>query len=556
MRGADEARQTELLLAKGMLFVRSGETQFAITTFQEALRHSQKSATAHIIYAWGLEHAGNTQAADAEYGHAVRYGILQDREIVLSDGAQTMIRVIGDEGHFYFAVAKGFERAKQPGAAKAFFLRAAPDLAQRPDPLVIEAYDHALRLDPGDASTHAAIARFWAKWDDQHLDDVIQHWSEAVRLEPHNSEYHNELAKLYEKAGQAEKAKAEYAAAALWTPKDQHLSLELQLAAVLSGEMPVQPALTPDTPEALAQLRNCEDLSGVRGEVACHTALKIGLSPHNASMAHMYLAGELGGDAAVEEYREAIRIDPNYALPYFQLAEHLRATHNAPTDDQPLLYESAATLREVWVAPRATLAVVLRERNRHAEALEAGRKAAMLDPSDPVLSARIQRWRAEFAHDGEKLDAAAEQVRAIGSDASAHQAYAAALASTGRREEAVREYRMAYTLAPKNSWKMAAAILYGGFAYVACVILVAARPSVMGNVGDVLLEQDMLACTRLFPKRTSYWSKLARVQFSRGNGLATRRTYERIINLDSAYFQTHPDERALYDRAAVQRGAQ
>ena len=548
-------QKTNLLLAKAMVLSQAGEHNTAIAIYRQALSESPKSAAAHLLYAWGLDRAGTGRAADLEYTAAVRTGLLRGHEIVLNDAVRQMIRSIGREGNFYYAAAQSLDRLHENPAAKAFYLKAAYDFAQRPDPLVIEAYNHAVKMDPTDATVHAEIAKFWKNWDEKHGADVLAELKECVRLAPNDAQYHYDLGQAYAAAGDDANASTQYREAVRLNPLDKQAANELMIAAMTTGETGAMAAETPDTPEALKNLRKCVDYSGIRAEIACRSALEIGLSPHHAAEAHAFLANELPEPEAVTEYRAAIQADANYALAYYLLARRL-GDKVAGTDDPAVLLQSAAKLRPDWVAPREAYARLLWSRSRHAEALAAQREALALEPEDEKLKAQLNAWQVEFATETEKVESAAGQVQIAPNNAGAHRTYGLALASAGRTDEAREEFRTAYKLDPRIGWRIASSVMYSGFSDVACEIYAELKPNEKLEYPQSSLEQDLGTCVRLYPNDTKYLAQLAQWQFSRGDGAAVRRTYESIIRIDSDYFETHPQARTIYDQAGVQRGAQ
>ncbi|ABF40964.1 Tetratricopeptide repeat protein [Candidatus Koribacter versatilis Ellin345] len=550
------AQKAQLLLAKGMLLTQAGEHTTATAIYRQALTLLPKSAEAHVIYAWGLDRSGETATADLEYKQAVQFGLMRGHEIVLGDTGKAMVAGIGHEGNFYFTAGQGLERAGQKNAAKAFYLKAAVDFAQRPDPLVVQAYDNAVRVDTSDPTTHWEIAHFWQQWDGSHGAEVVRHLKECARLAPNNAEYRYALGQAYAAIGDTANAAIEYREAVRLNPVNGKASHDLQLAAVSTGETGAIAAATLDSPEALAQLKTCVNQNGVRGEFACRSALKVGLSPHNSAIAHTFLAAELPTAEAIAEYREAIKSDPNYALSYYLLAQKFEGKEFQSAEDPVLLLDSAAKLRPDWIATREQLAAVLWARNRHAEAINAQREAVALDTADEKLAAHLKKYETDFAAEAEKVQVAQTGVKSAPSDPAAHRAYGLALASAGKMDDARSEFRTAFQLNPKNGWKTATAIMYGGFADVACEIYSTTKPEDAPDYPQSSLEQDLAACGKMFPEQTKYLASLAQLQYSRGDGAAVRQTYEMIVTMDPKYFDKHPEDRELYDHASSQKGAQ
>ena len=550
--------QSYVLLAKGMMQTNAKEYAVAAAVLKQALTLAPNDANAHLIYAWALEAAGDRQAADAQYLQASQLGLREFRDLRSDTPIRTLIRNIGGGPNFEYAVGKGLERAGQNEAAKWFFLEAAGDFEKSANAAVIEAYDAAVRVDPTDAITHIRIARFWKKWDDKHAAEVIHQLAEAVRLDPTNPDYRYELAREYIDNGEAAKAIPHLQEALHNRPEFPEAQHDLQIAVVATGDVALQAGEGADSVEAVHQLRLCIDQDGIRGEMACRGALKIGLSPNNAAKAHTFLAQDLSGDAAVAEYHAAIDADPTYALSYLMFAQSLSGApagqKGAPAEDPAALLLTAAKLRPDWIVPRQRLAGLLWSRKHFEEAIALQREAAALDPDDAALAAKMKEWENDFTGYQEQFRQAAAEVYRKPDNIFAQQHYAAAAALMGQNDEARKAYRTVYKMDPHGGWRLASELLYSEFADVACEIYPKLRIQDEPDLATVSgLEADLAVCAKKLPRDTRALRRLAEVQAQSGDMNAARSTYEQILQRDGAYFDDHPDDRVLYDRAKARK---
>jgi tetratricopeptide (TPR) repeat protein len=550
--------QSYLLLAKGMMQSNAKEHAMANAALKQALTLVPRDPYGHLIYGWALDASGVHEAADVQYKQASQFGLRGARDIQADSTIRTLARNIGGGPSFDYTVGQGFERIGQKASAKSFFLEAATEFEKSANPSIIEAYDAAVRVDPTDGETHARLAHFWKKWDDKHGAEVMHQLEEAVRLDPGNADYRYELAHAYIDAGDSTKAVPQLHEALQNRPDFPEAQHDLQMAVISTGEVAAQPAETPDAPEAMKQLRSCVNQDGMRGEIACRRALKIGLSPHNAAEAHTFLAQELSGAAAIAEYHAAIEADPSFGLSYLLLARSVRGATGGQTGEQPddpaTLLATAAKLRPEWIVPRQRLASLLWERKHYEEAIAQQREAAGLDAEDSTLAAKLKEWENDFVSFQEQFRQANAEVQAKPDNIFAQQHLADAAAQVGHNDEARKAYRTVYKMNPHGGWRLASNILYTEFADVACEIYPKLRVEDEPSLATLsALESDLGVCAKKFPRDTTALSRLAKLQAQDGNMALARMTYEDILHRDGAYFDDHPEERVLYDRAKARK---
>jgi tetratricopeptide (TPR) repeat protein len=554
-RASTQQEQARLLIAKGMLQTNAKEYAMGAALLRQAILLAPKDPIGHVIYAWALEAAGDPSSADAQCLLAVQLGLRHAKELRRDPTSKLLVENIGGGANFDFAVAQSFERIGEYPTAKSFYLQAADEFEKVANPLVIRAFDGALRVDTADAQTHIRVAHFWKRLDDRHADEVIRQLEEAARLDPANADTHFELAHAYIDKGQSAKAVPELQAAVQNRPDFAEAKHDLQLAVLASGEASAQTAEGADAPAARQQLRLCIDQESIRSETACRAALKIGLSPHNASVAHTFLAQDLAGEAADAEYRAAIEADPTHALAYL-LYSHRR--ENSPetsgTEDAAELLSTAVKLRPDWVVARERLASLLWKRKRYEEAIAQQRALADVDPDDGSQATRWRKWKDDYAALQEQYRQASAEVLAKPDNIHAQQHLATAAALMGKKDEARNAYRAVYKMNPGGGWELASSLLYTDFADLACSIYPTIRVNDEHVAGsESLLEADLATCAQKFPRDLKALKRLAELQAQAGEMQAARATYEQILRRDGSYFDDHPEERVLYDRTVVKR---
>lgn len=554
-KGHTPEEKSRILVAKGMLQTNAKEYAVGRALLQEAIRVTPRDPISHVIYSWSLELTGDHSGADAQCLLAVQLGLRRASDLRNDSTSRALIEKIGSGPKFDFTVAHAFERIGEFSVAKSFYLQAASEFEKGADPLVIEAFDGAIRVDAADAETHLRLAHFWKRWDERHSDEVIHQLKEAARLDPANADTHFELAHAYLDKGENAKAVPELQTAVQARPDFTEAKHDLQLAVLATGDVPVPAAEGLDAPAAMQQLRICVNQDGIRSETACLGALKTGLSPHNAAKAHTFLAQVFTGDAAAAEYRAATESDPTYALAYLWFAiSKADSPEISGAEDAAELFGKAARLRPDWVVPRERLALLLWRRKKYEDAIARQREAASLDPDDATLAAKGKQWEAEWASIQEQFQQASAEVQAHPESLAAQEHYAAAANLMGKREEARSAYRAVYKMDPGSGWAVASSLLYTEFADVACSIYPKIKVTDQHISGSQsLLEADLSTCAEKFPRDLTALKRLAELQAQAGDMEAARGTYEQILHRDGAYFDDHPDDRVLYDRTVVKR---
>jgi len=160
-------------------------------------------------------------------------------------------------------------------------------------------------------------------------------------------------------------------------------------------------------------------------------------------LAHNNLGAALEGrgaiDAAIEQYREALRIKPDYEHARANLAHALRGR-----------YESAVAADPDDAAAHVDLANALRDGGQPLEALPHYEEAIRLRPDDGRARAELGGLLATLGRPDEAVEQLREAVRLLPGDAATRFNLGSALARAGRMTEAVEQYRQVVSLTPDD----------------------------------------------------------------------------------------------------------
>jgi tetratricopeptide (TPR) repeat protein len=361
-----------------------------------------------------LEAAGRTAEAEAAFREAARAGLRAD-----SDNLVNLVVGYGrgqltweNFGHVLDRLAAGL--ASEGLAAEAHeALAAACDAYQKAPGKDAEALACRRQLIPQgkrEAEGHLELARSLVDQGRDGLEEAVLSFREAIRLEPTLAPAHLGLAQAREKQNDPEGALASYREA---LRLDSSLSEARQAIAGLEalgfGRPTATPAAAgqPDTPEALAELRRCIDDG--RG-AACRRAIALGLSPLPAARAWTFLGmaieAERGEedveDGARKAYREALRVQADYALAHYRIG--LLDLYFRPRDAAAAL-EAALRLRPDWDAAREALAQCLAQERQWDKVAEIHGKVLESRPGDPRAARQLadalvnaNRWAEAIPH--------------------------------------------------------------------------------------------------------------------------------------------------------------
>lgn len=163
-----------------------------------------------------------------------------------------------------------------------------------------------------------------------------------------------------------------------------------------------------------------------------------------------YELGEVGDhDGAIISYREAIRLDPNYAAAYHNLGWNLNEMGDL--DGAIRSYREAIRLDPNDADPHINLGSVLYVQGNLDGALKEYREAIRLSPNDAKARYGIgNALNAKGDHDG-ALKEYREAIRLNPNDADPHYNFGVALGAKGDLDGAIREYREAIRLDPNDT---------------------------------------------------------------------------------------------------------
>jgi len=154
-------------------------------------------------------------------------------------------------------------------------------------------------------------------------------------------------------------------------------------------------------------------------------------------------------DDGIQRFREAIRIDPDYADVHIDLANALN--ERGATDEAVAEFATVVRLRPDYADAHLVFGNLLRARGRTSEAITQYRQALRLDPT--LASAHNELGNA-LTDEGKFNDALGEYEQAVRLSpgfAEAHNNVGAALARAGKSEEAIREFLEALRLKPGDA---------------------------------------------------------------------------------------------------------
>jgi len=209
----------------------------------------------------------------------------------------------------------------------------------------IEHYLRAAQLQPGRFDVQYNLATAFGAQGDP--DRAIAHLHLAVRLRPNAAEAHYRLGRLLQRKGQAEAAIASYCRAIECQP--DYVRARRDLATTLLAQKRPQ--------EALGQLRWLVDHNGKQ----CDLCNLMGVAEK--------LIGNL--DAAINHYRLAIAIDPDYYLAYSNLGNALLA--QGRIDQAIAQYQRALEIKPGYANAKRGLSNALRARGSTGQPMETER---------------------------------------------------------------------------------------------------------------------------------------------------------------------------------------
>jgi tetratricopeptide (TPR) repeat protein len=324
-----------------------------------------------------------------------------------------------------------------------------------------EAFEKARELDSDSAAAEFGLGRVEAALG--RTEEAVARFERALELQPQASVVHYPLAQAYRRLGRTEEAERELRRRGDRRvhfpdpPVDELSDLQTLVAFRVLGslaqdlEVPPEQLLTFAISHLGRVEGTLEPLEKVLGQWD-----EQGVAPERIARLHYAAGGILvqqrSDDRAIEQFRAAVREDPDFVDAHIKLGNALARSGR--------LEEAVAEFtRALELAPddrelRLKRATVLLNRGRTGEAIEELRRLARQAPDDPTARIRIAE-ALEASGDFQGADreyrsalsgTTAEGGLAAPAQARIHRAYGLFHQRRGRFEEAVEEYRQALEL--------------------------------------------------------------------------------------------------------------
>ena len=157
-------------------------------------------------------------------------------------------------------------------------------------------------------------------------------------------------------------------------------------------------------------------------------------------------------------YQEAIALDPNWAMPYADLADRLYAGLFYGASESPQetlsnamkLAEKAVELDNSSDEAHTALSEIFLGMRQHDKAIEAGERAVALNPNNPWAIQTLGYCLFYAGRSEEALPFGRQAIRLDPSRASRYRLFAVACRETGRYEEGIAALKKSLQLAPNN----------------------------------------------------------------------------------------------------------
>ena len=212
--------------------------------------------------------------------------------------------------------------------------------------------------------------------------------------------------------------------------------------------------------EAAASLLNLSSYLKESDRTDPGTQSTAAFAAYQAAEAQMKQPNDTGLDAAIEKYKDAVELDPRYAIAYAKLAIAYCRMYAIRRDPGALdlargNYERALTLDSRLVEGHLAVAAVLEQTGDAQGALDEYAKALKTDPANP----RTLVWQAQLYRRLNRPEDAERIFERVLKDRPnywlAYNELGFTLDSQGKYQEAIRAFRAASLAAPGNSMALA-----------------------------------------------------------------------------------------------------
>jgi serine/threonine-protein kinase len=467
-----------------------GETDQAITVFQDVARLCPKVIKHLVCLGEALKSRGRSQEATAAFDAAIGAG----RQALPLKPHPAQIhfdlgRALNAQGKLNEAIAEYREalRLKTDFAVAHVNLGDTLSRQGKQDAAIAECRQ-ALRLEPDLARAHGVLGCVLIRQGKP--DEAIAELRESLRIKPHDAVFRTNLGVAFAERGALAQAIAEYREAVRLKPDDSDAHSNLGGALREQGKLAEAIAelreslrLKPDCAGAHGNLGLVLDAQGKHVEAIAEYRTAMHLDPddwrshYNIGLALVQL-GNL--DTAIAEFRKTLRLKPDFAAAHNGLGNVLRKqgkfdeaiaecrealrlkpnssdAHNGlgavlssqgKRDEAIAEFRLAVRLNPDNADTHNNLGAALHNQAKVTEAISEFREALRLKPDDGVAHENL----GIALHDDGKLDEAfaelREALRINADDAEAHRSLGAVLDKQGKLDEATAELREALRLKP------------------------------------------------------------------------------------------------------------
>lgn len=332
----------------GVALKGQGQTDMAISQFQETIRLKPNYADAHLNLGAALDQQGQLDKAIGQYLEAIRLN--------------------PNDAEAYYDLGIALDQKGQPYDA-------------------IAQFKEAIRLKPDYPDAHNNLGAALAKQGQ--LDKAIDQYLEAIRLKPDYAEAHYNLGVAFETRGQIGEAMRQFQETIRRQSDSANAHNNLGTALFNQGQIDDAIAqfeeairLKPDYAEAHYNLGTALDRKDQPDQAIAQFEKAVSLKPDYAE-AHYSLGTGLGRKGRLEEaiaqFEEAIHLKPDYADACYNLGVALAA--RGRFDEAIRNYRQAIRINPNRPDAFVHLGVILCQSGRTPEAVAQFREALRLNPN-------------------------------------------------------------------------------------------------------------------------------------------------------------------------------
>lgn len=354
-------------------FARNADYHTPLTLWKDTVAKRPTNPRAHFNLGLFLDSAGDKPGAEASYRAAIQLDP-RNPDVHLALGELLLTRGNLPEARIAFIDAL----TRAPNSIRAHF-GLANLLAQSGDTSgAIASYQRALQLDPDYAPAHTNLGT--ALMITGRSSDALRPYEAAVRLAP-SAASHTHLANALAQSGQPAAAIAQYETALRLDPNfaDAHNNF---------GELLVNEGRTREAIPHFEKVFQLEPSnSAIQQRLAAYWASQATSAGQYALSVedHYRLATQLTAQRpaeAIAHFREALRLNPNYAPAHTDLGKLLAESDRIP--EATPHFEAAVRLSPTSAAAHANLGNVYFYLNRIADARRHYLEALRLEPTNDV----------------------------------------------------------------------------------------------------------------------------------------------------------------------------